>query len=114
MKSRPRSIDPNPIQQASAFAPPPTGVVTIEGMKRETIAYWKTIRLAWLAGYKINWVIPGRGGAVGSSHSVWDLDVRIQPVETIIPGTNFEVLLEPMCWSGAVPTSSLCWVRAPR
>lgn len=91
----PRAVDPNPIQKPSAFAPPPTGVVSIDGLKRETLAYWKTVRVAWLSGFKINWVIPGREGSVTGSRSFWNLDARIQPVEEIIPSRTARYSLEP-------------------
>lgn len=88
-------LNPNPDQNAAAFQPPPTGIVTIEGMKRQTIDYWKTIRVAWLAGYKINWVVPGRGGSVSGSHSVWSLDLRVSPVPEIHPARTARYSVEP-------------------
>ena len=90
------------MQQAAAFAPPPTGIVTIEGLKRETIAYWKTIRIAWLSGYKINWVIPDVRGQ-SSSRSVWNLDVRVRPVDDIIPARTARYSVEPYVLVGGRP-----------
>jgi hypothetical protein len=95
VRSNPRSLNPNPVQRAAAFTPPPTGIVTVYGMSKEKISYWKTIRVAWFSGYKINWVIPGREGSSSSSVSVWNLDPRVQPVETIIPARTAKYALDP-------------------
>lgn len=95
MKPTIRPLNANPAVRAGAFTPPPTAQVTIQAMARERISYWKTIRIAWLSGYQINWVIPGRGGSVSGSKSVWNLDVRIQPEETIIPARTARWTIEP-------------------
>jgi hypothetical protein len=93
--SVPRPLALSPTAQSAAFTPPPTGVVTLESMSRDTIAYWRTIRIAWLTGYRIEWVIPGRNGSGSGSRSVWNLDVRVQPVETIFPSRTARYSVEP-------------------
>lgn len=77
--------------------------MTIAGLAKQTIAYWKGIRVAWLTGYKIGWVIPGRDGSIGSTVSVWSLDVRVQPVETIIPARTARYGLESFVLVGGRP-----------
>jgi hypothetical protein len=95
MKSAPKPLNVNPVQQAAAFTPPPTGIVTIAGLRKEPLRYWATIRIAWLSGYKINWVVPGREGSTSGSQSVWNLDTRIRPVFDIIPARTAKYELEP-------------------
>ena len=103
-RSTPKPLSPSPVQQGAAFTPPPTGVVTVAGMNLETIEYWKTIRVAWLSGYNLNWVIPGREGATGSSSSVWNLDVRVQPVFDTFPARTAQHTLEPYVLVGGRPS----------
>jgi hypothetical protein len=95
MKSVPKPLNVSPVQQVAAFTPPPTGIVTIAGLKKEKLSYWKTIRIAWLSGYKINWVVPGREGSTSGSRSVWNLDTRIRPVFDIKPARTAKYELEP-------------------
>lgn len=72
-------------KQAIGFVPPPSGVVTIEAMKRRSIGYWKTKRIIELSGFDIKWAIPSSGIGVSSSQAATSLDVRLQPIFDIHP-----------------------------
>lgn len=95
MKPQIRALNPAPVQQAAAFTPPQTTPTTVDQLAHNTLAYWATIRIAWLSGYKLSWVIPGREGAVSSGQSVWSLDPRVQMQPEIKPARTSRYEVDP-------------------
>jgi hypothetical protein len=88
-------FDPAPTARVSTFVPPPEGRVSLKGMKLRTLRYWKTVRLVYLAGYNVNWMIPGQGGTLSSSDAAVSLDVRLRPVPELFPERTSLFDLEP-------------------